>query len=61
MQRMMVAKTIVNNWMAGTLTMIAIKTATLGEGLTLKDKKIEHSCWGRKLTVCLLDFAKSHQ
>jgi hypothetical protein len=62
MQRMKVAKTIVNIWMIGTVTMITIKTVTLGEGLTSKDEKFECSRWERrKLTVCLLDFAKSHQ
>jgi hypothetical protein len=40
MQIMMTAKTIVNIWMIGTSTMIVIKTATLGEGLASKDKKL---------------------
>lgn len=60
MQRLNAAKIIVKIWMVGTLTMIAIKTATLGEGLW-KDEKIERSHWIGKLTVCLLGFAKSHQ
>ena len=60
MQRMIAAKSIVNNWMAGTSTMIRIKDATLGEGLS-KVKKIERSRWGRKPTVCLQDSLKSHQ
>ena len=60
MHRLIAAKSIVNNWMAGTSTMIETKDATLGEGLS-KDKKVERSHWGRKLTECLLDFAKFHQ
>ena len=39
MQRMIEAKTIVNIWINGASTMIAIKIATLEEGLTSKDKK----------------------
>jgi hypothetical protein len=51
MQRLITAKSIVNIWMAGTLTMIAIKADTLGEGLS-KDKRIERSRWGKK-TYCM--------
>ena len=39
MQRMMAAKTIVNIWITGTLTMRAIKIAALGEGLSSKNNK----------------------
>jgi hypothetical protein len=39
MQRIMAAKIIVNIWIIGTLTMRAMRTATLGEGLSLNKVK----------------------